>query len=179
MSRAQRLNALLLGAAVLAASTIGLPTAAHASEQPGPFSAVNSTALPTITADDIRRAVSEARENGAVTSTAVSADGTRTTTIAVQAGSIELVEPGVSTRLGAGSDKNGAYVDFNQYDQGVILGGAGIGLAAGLCLLGPAVCVIANAAILLATTAITTHHLQCGSRVMRVHLSGKPGPKCV
>lgn len=179
MSRSQRLNAMMLGAAVLAASTTALPTAAHASEQPRPYSAATSAPLPTITADDVRRAVTEAQDRGAVSSTAVASDGTRTTTITVEGGSLDLVEPGISGRLGAGSDKNGAYVDFNQYDQGVILGGAGIGLAAGLCLLGPAVCVIANAAILLATTAITTHHLQCGSRVMRVHLSGKPGPKCV
>ncbi|PZE87105.1 hypothetical protein DEI91_02090 [Curtobacterium sp. MCBD17_032] len=106
-------------------------------------------------------------------------DGSRTFTIAVGAESIDLVEPRSTARLGAGRDRNGLYVDVNSYDQGAIIGGGAAAANSGLCLLGPAVCAVATVAVVLASTAITTHGIRCGTQVMRVHLSGRPGPKCV
>jgi hypothetical protein len=125
------------------------------------------------------QAIREADAAGAVTSDVTHADGSRTVTITAGDLDLALTVPGARARLGAGKDKNGVFVDFNSFDQQMIIGGGGVIVAEGMCALGPAVCVIANVVVLLAVNAINNNGgVRCGSRSLRVHASGKPAPFC-
>lgn len=129
-----------------------MPTAADAaSSDQADFESIASS-LPRVDAGTVRQAVAEAEKGGALIRTVENADGSRQFTIARGSTTLHLTDPGPAARLGAGRDKNGLYVDFNQFDQGAIINGG---------------------------TAITTHGIRCGAHVMRVHLNGKPGPKCL
>lgn len=176
MSLFEKTTSVAAVAAVVLAASVLCPTAAQAS--PGDDPTTTAT-LPVISEKTVREAVTEARAAGALTRTVVGPDGARTFTISTGTASLDLTDPGPAARLGAGSDKNGLYVDFNQFDQGAIVGGGAAAASYGLCLLGPAVCAVATVAVTLASTAITTHGVRCGTHVMRVHLSGRPGPKCL
>lgn len=170
---------LLLSGVLVAAGMFTASAAAASPSAPAPpdYPAL-AERMPAVTPATAVKAVNEARTAGALSAETVLPDGSKVYTITTAGMSFDVGVVAESTRLGAGSDKNGVYVDFNEYDQGVILSGAGTGLGAAACLLGPAVCAVAAVVIVLAGTAISGN-LKCGHKVMRVHATGRPAPYCV
>lgn len=169
----------VLTGALVTAGIVAAPAATAAPSAPAALNyAVLAAGMPAITQETAERAIDEARAAGALSAETVRPDGSQVYTITAGSMSFDLGVRSERSRLGAGNDKNGVYVDFNEYDQGVILSGAGSGLAAAACLLGPAVCAIASVVIVLAGTAIGGN-LKCGHKVMRVHATGRPAPYCV
>ena len=179
MSITKPSSAIMAAVTFLAAFGSSTPALAAA-----PVLSSDGIAVPSpITPSLISKAISEARAAGAVTDASSGADGTRTVTIRAESGAtLELPDPGADphSRLSAGNDSYGFWIGFNSFDQGLIISGAGAGLTAGLCVLGPAVCAVATVAIVIATQAVTSNGgIQCGNKVMRVYPSGNHKPRCV
>ena len=163
--------------ALTLSSLLWTPAVASATSRPAEVD--SAVAARASDPDVVAEAIREADAAGAITGDVTSADGSRLVTISAGHLDLHLTVPGRDRRLGAGKDKNGVFVDFNSFDQQVIIGGGGVIAAEGLCALGPAVCVIANVVVLLAFTAISNNGgVKCGKRVLRVHASGKPAPFC-
>lgn len=163
--------------ALTLSSLLWTPAVASATSRPAEVD--SAVAARASDPDVVAEAIREADAAGAITGDVTSADGSRLVTISAGHLDLHLTVPGRNQRLGAGKDKNGVFVDFNSFDQQVIIGGGGVIAAEGLCALGPAVCVIANVVVLLAFTAISNNGgVKCGKRVLRVHASGKPAPFC-
>ena len=176
-SRSITITCLSTTVALTLSSLLWSPSAAAALDQPtvGTPSYSSPATSPTLALQAIR----EADAAGAVTRDVTEADGSRSVTIRTEGLDLNLTVPGPSARLGAGKDKNGVFVDFNSFDQQVIIGGGGVLAAESLCALGPAVCVIANVVVVFAFTAISNNGgVRCGSRSLRVHASGRPAPYC-
>jgi hypothetical protein len=168
----------LAGAVVAAGLAVG-PAARAEERRPSPV--VDASAgQPPITADVIHEAISEARRAGAVSEERTNADGTEVVVIQDgNGGTLELGVPGPGSRLATGSDKYGMYVAFNAFDQNLIISGAMTAIAAGMCALGPAVCVVANVAAVLASTAIGSGGgIRCGTKSLRVYPVSHKAPRC-
>lgn len=56
---------------------------------------------------------------------------------------------------GVMSNNQGVWIDFNKADQQAIVNGSGAALAGGLCLIGPATCIIAAVIIAVAATYLS------------------------
>jgi len=168
----------LTGAVVAAGLVVGPPASA---QEGGPFPIVDSYERePGVTTDVIREAIAEARRAGAVAEERISADGSEVVVIRDEnGGTLELGVPRPHSRLATGSDKYGMYVAFNAFDQNLIISGAMTAIAAGMCALGPAVCVVANVAAVLASTAIGSGGgIRCGTKSLRVYPVSHRAPRC-
>lgn len=177
------LRTVLTGIALTSALvTGGIGAAPPASAAEPTHNVVDGTrAHPEITAETIRQAITEARAAGAVNEEKVNADGTEVVVIRGQRGvTLELSDVNPSSRLKTGSDSyGGMYVAFNAFDQNLIISGAMTAIAAGMCALGPAVCVVANVAAVLASTAIGNGGgIRCGTKSLRVYPTTNKAPRC-
>ncbi|GAA4267197.1 hypothetical protein [Frondihabitans peucedani] len=134
----------------------------------------------TLTPDTIDRAIAEARSSGGVLRDTVQRDGSHVVTIGSGDGiTLDLVEGNPTARLSTSTDQYGRWIGFNSYDQSVIIGGGGLAISTGLCLLGPVVCVVAEAAMILVAAAVTQNGgVQCGTKSLRVYPWGGHKPRC-
>jgi hypothetical protein len=166
---------------LVAGGMSAVPPAAAAAEEPA-ITVVDATrAHPVATSDTIRQAIAEAQAAGAVQEEKVNADGSAVVLIRGERGvTLELSNVKSSSRLGTGSDSyGGMYVAFNAFDQNLIISGAMTAIAAGMCALGPAVCVVANVAAVLASTAIGNGGgVRCGTKSLRVYPTSNRAPRC-
>lgn len=143
--------------------------------------ASGSPVIEQITPEQLAEAIAEADRAGYVSADRVDLRGTRTTTINIGEGfTFDIVQSGVSSKLGAGSDQYGAYVSFNSTDQNAIISGAAWGLGIGLCAIsGGTFCVVAGAILTAATIAVTSNGIRCGSKALRVYpFNGSRSPRC-
>ena len=160
--------------------------AAHASETVTrsagtSVEASGSPVMQQITPEQLAEAIAEADRDGYVTADRVDLRATRTTTIDIGDGfTFDIVQSESSSRLGAGSDKYGAYVSFNSTDQNAIISGAAWGLGVGLCAISAGTfCVVAGAILTAATIAVTSNGIRCGSKSLRVYpFNGSRSPRC-
>lgn len=175
----------IASAVAIITSSVLIAPSAHAEGRAVPRSTAEpsmSQPLANITSEQLDVAVAEARAGGYVTDERIGSDGARTTTVELGDGfSFDLVQSDPRARLGAGSDKYGAYVSFNATDQSAIISGAGWALGAAVCAISAGTfCVVAGAIIAAATWAVTTNGIRCGSKSLRVYpFNGSRSPRCV
>lgn len=186
MSRTRAASAVLAtGALVVAGLAVGSPASATtAGAEAAPTTAqptTQATDLTSITPQQLDEALAEATALGYVAGRRTDASGTRTTTIDLGHDvRFDVVQEPAGARLGAGSDKYGAYVSFNATDQAAIINGAGWALGAGLCAVSAGTfCVVAGAILAAATFAVSTNGIRCGSKSLRVYpFNGSRSPRC-
>lgn len=166
-------------AGTLVAGGLVASPAASAAEVPKPAVNVGADHL-EVTPALVNEAISEARRAGAVKREDVQRDGTRSVTIDGGDGfEFTLNETGPRQRLGFGSDNRGVYIAFNTFDQNVIIGGTGAALLVGICALGPAACVVGNAAVILGASYLATHSKCPSPKSVRVYPVTKKSSRCV
>lgn len=168
--------------ALCAAGALVPVSTAAAAEHPSSLgSQTTSDPSGRISEGTILRAIDEARAVGAVREERTNGDGSHTVLFEGANGvSLELNESTPEGRLSAGSDSyGGTYVAFDAFDQNLMIGGAMSAIAAGLCALGPAICVVANVAAVLASTAIGNGGgIRCGTKALRVYPVSHRAPRC-
>lgn len=179
----KKITTLALACFVLGSMIVAAP--AHATVSAPPASS------PTLdfTPEQIHEAVAEFQQAGIVQKQLVSSSGDLTSTVDLGRGvTLDLVEPSRKTsRLSAGRDNNGAYVQFNTIDQQAIIGGGGWAMTAGLCVLigGPTLgigCGVVTAIMIVVTAAVATNGGACSqNKQLRVWITntGAKNPKCV
>jgi hypothetical protein len=186
MSRSRAAGAVLAtGALVVAGLGVGSPASATTI---GPGAApttaqltTQATDLSSITPQQLDEALTQATALRYVARQRTDASGTRTTTIDLgHEVRFDVVQESSGARLGAGSDKYGAYVSFNATDQSAIINGAGWALGAGLCAISAGTfCVVAGAILAAATFAVSTNGVRCGSKSLRVYpFNSSRSPRC-
>ncbi|MBF4607943.1 hypothetical protein [Curtobacterium sp. VKM Ac-1393] len=170
-----------LAGALVAGGLVAAPaaSAASAAEAPRPVVNVGADHL-EVTPALVNEAIAEARRAGAVKREDVQPDGTRSVTIDGGDGfEFTLNETDPRQRLGFGSDNRGVYIAFNTFDQNVIIGGTGAALLVGICALGPAACVVGDAAVILGASYIATHSKCPSPKSVRVYPVTKKSSRCV
>lgn len=168
-----------LAGALVAGGLVAAP-AASAADTPQSGVVNVGTGHPEVTPELVNEAIAEARQAGAVKREDVQRDGTRSVTIDGGNGfEFTLNETDPRQRLAFGSDNRGVYIAFNAFDQNVIIGGTGAALLVGICALGPAACVVGNAAVILGASYLATHSKCPSPKSVRVYPVTKKSSRCV
>lgn len=170
------------GAMIAAGLAVGAPASAIEIGAGGAAPESTGTSqLSSISPEQLDQAIREATALGYVSETVTDGSGKRTTTIDLGDGvGFDIVQERSAERLGAGSNRYGAYVSFNKTDQGAIISGAGWALGVGLCAISAGTfCVVAGAILAAATFAVGTNGIRCGNRSLRVYpFNASRGPRC-
>lgn len=132
---------------------------------------------------DVERVVSELRQADLVRDEHETSGGISTTIALPDGMTFDIVsERGTSTeRLSGGYDSGGSFVKFNQYDQNLLLNGAGLALGTAICLIpavGQLACIAVQSIIAAASAAVSAMKGTCkNNKQLKVYFSNNHAKK--
>lgn len=178
MKSFRSVGSLVAGGILVAGLTVANSGAAVAAESSParPDISVTAQQFPDITDEQLEQGLRELKDSPLPRATAETSAGTATTYELGDGLSMTVTEAGSATsRLGGGFEADGQlFVSFNQFDQDMLISGAGFGLGAAICAIpgvGWIACTVVGAIITVGVVALSYNAKCPGNKQLIVHVN--------
>ncbi|MFF1879471.1 hypothetical protein [Leifsonia sp. NPDC058230] len=169
-------SAFVAGAILVAGFTFANGAGAMAAESAEPTgTGAMVEDLPNLTDDQLSEGLQELKNSPLPRTSEVTATGLATTYVLGNGLTMTVNESVIAPRLGGGFEPNGQfYVSFNQFDQDMLISGAGFGLGAAICAIpgvGWVACTVVGAIITVGVVAVSTNAKCKNNKQLIVHVN--------